>query len=101
METEVKDIKDIIDEVKAEKGFAKYADGMRLYEQWDDITGGLMPGSSEPSMIKDDILFVVAKNSVVLQELMYRKTLILRNIQGHNGMPHIKDIKFTIRSGPA
>ncbi|MCL4557057.1 MAG: DUF721 domain-containing protein [Deltaproteobacteria bacterium] len=96
----MKDIKEIIEELKSDSGFSRYSEGLRLYEQWSDITGGYLSDSSEPSMIKDGVLFVAVKNSIVLQEMTYRKDGILRNINGHEDMPRIKDIKFYIKAGP-
>ncbi len=94
----MKDIKEIIKELKNNNEFQQYSGGLRLFEQWKDIVGGYLSGLSEPSRIKSGTLFVVTANSIVLQELMYKKQQILKNIGERKDVPPIKDIKFRIKS---
>ena len=94
----MKDIKDIITELKDNEKFSRYSEGLKLYEQWKDIAGSYLSGLSEPSIIKNEVLFVAVQNSVVLHELVYKKCQILKNISERKDMPYIKDIKFRIKS---
>ncbi len=91
----MEDIKTIISGLNGTK-LKQGMEGLILYEQWKDIAGKDLSAISQPVSMKSGILFVAVKNGVALQELLYNKHRILKNINTRSDMPHIKDIKVHV-----
>lgn len=92
----MEDIKTIITEI-SNTTLKQGREGLLLYEQWESIAGRTLSVVSRPVSIKNGVLLVAVKNSVALQELIYKKNSILNNIHAVPGMSRIKDIKPQVR----
>ncbi|MCL5878705.1 MAG: DUF721 domain-containing protein [Deltaproteobacteria bacterium] len=93
----MEDIKDILSELTGTK-LKHGMEGVKLLEQWEDLAGKRLSALSEPAYIRNDVLFVFVKNSTALQEILYNKSILLKNINTKKELPFVKDIKCTIRA---
>jgi hypothetical protein len=93
----MEDIKGIISELTQTR-FKDEMEGLKVLEQWETIAGSRLSALSQPIFIRNKTLFVVVENSVALQEMIYSKQNILKNINTQKELPYIKDVKFNIRA---
>ncbi len=93
----MEDIKGIISELTQTR-FKDEMEGLKVLEQWETIAGSRLSALSQPVFIRNGTLFVVVENSVALQEMIYSKQNILKNINTQKKLPYIKDVKFNIRA---
>jgi|YelNatPaOPRAMG01_1025707.scaffolds.fasta_scaffold21013_4 predicted nucleic acid-binding Zn ribbon protein len=94
----MEDIKAIISEL-TQKRFKHEIEGLKVFERWTSIAGDRLAAISKPAFINNGVLIVQVDNSSALQEMIYNKQNLLKNINTQKDLPYIKDIKFNIKSG--
>jgi len=70
----------------------------RLQEEWPEIMGQTLAKHSSPESIRYHKLYLVAENSVWLQQLMFLKPSILQAL--HTRIPELSLVDIVLRLGP-
>jgi hypothetical protein len=71
-----------------------------LQQQWSEIVGPHIGGHTYPETIRHHKLFLVAENSVWLQQLLFLKSELLSKIAGAIGGDVITDIVLRVGTCP-
>lgn len=71
----------------------------KITKHWENIFGNILAKVCIPTKIKDKTLFVIVKNHSWIQELIFSKSSIIKNMNKYNII--IKDIKFTCQEKDA
>ena len=67
-------------------------DEMKIIEAWKSVDGGFIAAHTLDLRITKGILYVKGDADSLRSELMYSKTILLRNINRVSGTDHLKDI---------
>lgn len=87
-------IKDAIDEFLKTFNLDKKIKEQKIIESWEMIVGNGIARYTNELKIKDGVLFVKLRSSVVRDELSYSKDKLLVALNNVNGQPILKDIVF-------
>lgn len=71
---------------------------VRLQEEWPSIVGQILAKHSSPDSIRFHKLYLVAENSVWLQQLVFLKSSILEALQSR--IPELSLVDIILRLGP-
>lgn len=85
---------DVLTEVLRDDGTAKLLLEKRAESVWANIVGPTVVRATSSVRVRDGILFVGLNSSVVRNELIHMKSLILNAINKAVGQDAIKDIVF-------
>lgn len=92
-----KKIGDVLTDLLAQRGYAQVASQAALQQGWSDVVGNL-DKFTRVSEVKRGTLHVIVTNSVVMQELTFRKqdltNAMAENLPDHN----INEIRFRVGS---
>ena len=90
-------IGDVLTDLLAQRGYAQVASQAALQQAWSNVVGSL-DKFTRVSEVKRGKLHVIVTNSVVMQELTFRKQDLAKtmaeNLPDHN----IKEIRFRVGS---
>ncbi len=67
-------------------------DEMKIIESWKDVVGGFIASHTLDLRISKGVLYVKVDADSLRNELMYSKTILLRNINRVSGTDFLKDI---------
>ena len=67
-------------------------DEMKIIKSWKNIVGGFIASHTLDLRISKDILYVKVDADSLRNELMYSKTILLRNINRVSGTDFLRDI---------
>lgn len=87
-------IKEAIDEFLKTFNLDKKIKEQKIIESWEIIVGNGIARYTNELKIKDGVLFVKLRSSVVRDELSYSKEKLLEALNNINGQPILKDIVF-------
>ena len=90
-------IGDVLTDLLAQRGYAQVATQEALQRGWTEVTGKLHQ-FTRPVEVKRGTLFVVVSNSVVMQELSFRKQALVKAISEQLPDYKISDIRFRVGS---
>jgi len=91
--TDFEGIDDTISKMLENKEFKKAITKSNLFKFWKKAVGEKFSDNSKPySMTANSIMVIACKNSAVAQELMLRKTKILKDFE-----PYLKSLKLTVK----
>ncbi len=91
-------IGDILGELMARTGYARVQAAQSLADVWQRVAGELAGRFTRVSVIKRGKLEIIVANSVLVQELTYRKAELLQSLCGELPDAKISDLRF--RVGP-
>jgi predicted nucleic acid-binding Zn ribbon protein len=83
----------MIDYIK-EMNLGKKLKEVDILDSWDDIVGKAISSRTSKVFIKDSVLYVNLKSSIVRNELMMIKEALKEKINERSGEEVIKDIVF-------
>ena len=95
--TAPKKIGQIINDLMAQRGYAQLAGSAELRKWWTDVVGG-MEKFSRAKELKRGVLHVIVSNSVVMQELTFRKQELIDLLRKAKPDQPIKDIRYRLGS---
>lgn len=91
--TNFEGIDDILSKMLDDKEFKKGLTRSNLFKFWKKVVGEKFENNSKPySMSTNSTMIVACKSSIVAQELMLRKTKILKDLA-----PYLKSLKLTVK----
>ena len=91
-------IGDILSQVMARSGLARVQSGEAFTTAWKAAAGDLLAGYSRVGQVRRGVLDVIVANSVLVQELTFRKAALLADLGRLLPDERIQDVKF--RVGP-
>lgn len=91
--TNFKGIDEVLAKMLSDKEFKKAITRSNLYKFWSKVVGEKFSSNSKPfSMAQNNTMIIACKNSSVAQELMLRKSKILKDFE-----PYTKALKLNIK----
>ena len=87
-------IGDIIRKFFRQNGLESPLNEYRLVEAWKDVVGPTITRYTSNLYIKNQILYVHLSSSVLRQELMMGRDMLVRNLNNHVGAQVIVNIIF-------
>lgn len=86
-------IDETISKMLENKDFKKAITKTNLFKFWKNVAGEKFKNNSKPySMTTNSVMVIACKNSAVAQELMLRKTKILKDFE-----PYLKSLKMNVK----
>ena len=89
---------DVISRLLARSGYAQVDAGIQLANVWSKLVGPPISEHSRPAALKRGVLTVIARNSVTLQELTFRKRELIKNLQELDLGQEVRDLRFRVSS---
>lgn len=89
-------IRSLLGDVLARQGYAQTLDSERRDAVWRVAAGAKLASSSQAGRIRNGVLHVIVRDSVVLQELNLRRREILQTIGREAPEWKLVDLKFRI-----
>jgi len=91
--TDFEGIDEVISKMLEDKEFKKAITKSNLFKFWKKAIGEKFKNNSKPySMTTNSVMVIACKNSAVAQELMLRKTKILKELE-----PYLKSLKINVK----
>lgn len=91
--TDFEGIDETISKIFQDKDFKKAITKSNLFKFWKKVVGEKFSTNSKPySMTANSVMVIACKNSAAAQELMLRKTKILKDFE-----PYLKSLKMTVK----
>ena len=85
---------DVLHRLLRQQGLETPLNEFRLVEAWKDVVGSGIMRYTTNLYIKNQTLYVHLSSSVVRQELMMGRAILVRNLNAKVGSQVIVDIKF-------
>ena len=92
---------DVVTGLIKTQGFQSRMVEYSLQQQWSEIVGPHIGGHTYPETIRHRKLFLLAENSVWLQQLLFLKSELLSKIAGAIGEDVLTDIVLRVGTCPA
>ncbi len=89
-------IGDILGELMARTGYARVQGSQALEMAWQRIAGELAAQYTRVTTVRRGKLEVIAANSVLVQELTFRKAELIKQLAGEMPEAKINDIRFKV-----
>ncbi len=67
-----------------------------LWQVWDRAVGAAIARNAQPAAFRQRLLIVHVSSSVWLQELHFRKAVLIERINREAGSPILEDIQFKV-----
>ena len=91
-----KPIKSVIKRLMSERGYAAEQASQITLEHWRSTVGPELSRHSRPGNVRRGILYVEVSDSIVLQELHFQKTRIIKQLQACLPYAKIKGLQARI-----
>lgn len=85
---------DVIRRLLRQEGLETPLNEYRLIEAWKDVVGPVITRYTQNLYIKNQVLYVHLSSSVLRQELLMSRTLLIRNLNTRVGAQVIVNIIF-------
>lgn len=89
-------IKDVLAELILRRGYAREQSSAALEDAWRTAAGDFMAGHTRCGNLRRGVLEVFVTNSLLIQEMTYRKPALLQELVRLLPDARIKDIKFRV-----
>ena len=89
-------IQSVVNTLLARTGYAQVKGNADLQEKWDEIAGAAMRGMTKTGAIKRGVLDIAVQNSAAMQELMFRKHNLVKELNEKLPGLNIRDIRFRV-----
>lgn len=86
----------VLNRLIVERGYAAEQANQVLHEEWAKAVGPMFTEQTKVGKVRNGVLQVLVSNHIVLTELDYRKTQILKQLQGSLPAYGLKNIRFHI-----
>ena len=83
---------EVIQDFLKESGWQKKLDEVNLITQWDKLLGSNLAKYTEEVFIQNDVLHIRLNSSTLRQELLYKKTDLIKDLNEMVGKQVISDI---------
>jgi len=67
---------------------------MTIVESWEELMGKAVANRTEKMVIKNEVLYLTLNSSVMREELMHGKQVIIERVNQKAGFEMIKDVWF-------
>jgi len=89
-------IGDVLGELMARRGFARVQTASAYEAAWREASGPLLARYTRVGALRRGILEVIAANSMVVQELGFQKSVLLRNLADRLPDEGIEGLRFRV-----
>lgn len=91
--TDFDGIDNVISKILEDKEFKKAMTKSNLFKFWKKVVGEKFAKNSKPyGMTTKSVMIIACKTSIVAQELLLRKTKILKDLE-----PYLKSLKLNVK----
>ncbi|MEI7640490.1 MAG: DUF721 domain-containing protein [bacterium] len=90
-------IKKFLPEFEKKIGFGKTKTIDTLVEKWEELVGKTEAKNTLPYKVKDGVLFLAVENSIIMNELTYKKKDLINKINAFLKTEEIKEIKTRLK----
>jgi predicted nucleic acid-binding Zn ribbon protein len=92
---EAQRMSEVMPQLMARRGYARLLSHNEYQEVWQQISGRLAE-HSHPGQLRGGVLRIIVSSSVAMQELMFEKRRLLKQL--NDSLPHqkIRDLCFTV-----
>ena len=87
-------IGDVLRQFLRQKGLETPLNDYRLVDAWKDVVGPVITSYTTNLFIKNQVLYVSLSSSVIRQELMMGREMLIRNLNAQVGSQVIVNIVF-------
>jgi predicted nucleic acid-binding Zn ribbon protein len=91
-------IGDILSQLMARRGYARIQSGGACADAWREAVGPEMAQFTRATQVRRGVLEVFVSNSTMVQEIGFRKALLIERLAALLPDEHIRDLK--LRVGP-
>ena len=88
-------ISDVLTDLMATRGYAQLSANQECNEAWKSVVGNIHK-LSRATEVKRGVLHVVVSNSVVMQELTFRKQELIPALDAALPSHQVKDVRFRV-----
>ena len=88
----------VLGELIARTGYARVQGSQALESAWQRIAGELAARLTRVTTIRGGKLEIIVANSVLVQELTFRKAELLKQLAGEMPEAKIRDLRFRVGS---
>ena len=85
---------EVIKEIFAEKKGEDFLDEMRVIDSWKSVVGSYTASHTTDLSIRDGILYACIDLDALRNELVYSKSVLVRNLNAVAGRDLLRDIVF-------
>jgi hypothetical protein len=89
-------IKDVLAELIARRGYAHEQTSAAFDAAWRSAAGEFLSGHTRCGLLRRGVLEVAVSNSILMQEITFRKTALLKELSRLLPDAQIKDIKLRV-----
>ncbi len=89
-------IGNVLSELMARRGYARVQSAAAYDEAWREAAGPLAAKYSRPGQLRRGVLEVVVANSIVMQELSFQKSEIIKSLTGLLPDQGIENLRFRV-----
>lgn len=87
---------DILGQLMARKGYAQTETANELEVTWNEIVGTQWQARTKVGSIRQGVLEIIVSNSAVNQQLEFKKSKILAELQSQLPKNNFKDVRFRV-----
>jgi predicted nucleic acid-binding Zn ribbon protein len=87
---------EVLSQLLARRGFARLESGARLEQAWQAAAGSVISARSRVGGIRRGVLQVLVADSVLVQELTFRKQELVERLRQQLPDDHIRDLRFRV-----
>jgi hypothetical protein len=87
---------DILGQLMARKGYAQTETANELEVTWNEIVGTQWKAKTKVGSIRQGVLEIIVSNSAVNQQLEFKKSKILAELQSQLPKNNFKDLRFRV-----
>lgn len=87
---------DVVSQLMARRGYGRILAENQYADVWQEIVGDEIARASRVGPLKRSVLEILVQNSVLLQELTFRKSEILNKLRGRFADHRLADLKFRV-----
>ncbi len=88
---------EVIPQLMARRGYARLISFEQFAEAWEQASGPLSE-QSRAGRLRGGVLEIFVRNSVVVQELTFKKRQLLKSLEQHLPDQKIRDLRITVGS---
>ncbi|MDA0657947.1 MAG: DUF721 domain-containing protein [Planctomycetota bacterium] len=91
---------DVVSQLMARRGYARVLSHHQYDDSWREIVGEEIARQTRTGQLKRSVLEIFVQNSVLMQELTFRKSELLKRLQSQHLSHQIKEIRFKVAAVP-
>jgi predicted nucleic acid-binding Zn ribbon protein len=91
-----KPMRDVLSQLLAKRGYAQVQTAATCEAAWREAVGQKLAADTRPGNVRRGVLEVLVRNSVVVQELGFQKTKIVKTLTKLVPEQQIRDVRFRV-----